>query len=104
GGSDGPDFPLPPLFGIWQACTRRVRDRDAPLGADQAITPAAALELWTAGSAYAAFADHERGRLAPGRLADWVALAADPLAIAPDELRDLAVLQTAVGGAVVHEA
>jgi predicted amidohydrolase YtcJ len=104
GGSDGPDFPLPPLFGIWQACTRRVRASDEPLGPDEAITPAEALQLWTAGSAYAAFADHERGRLAPGRLADWVALDADPIAVAPDELRDVGVLQTAVGGEVVHEA
>ena len=103
GGSDGPDFPLPPLFGIWQACTRHVRDREEPLGPEQAITPAQALELWTAGAAYAAFADHERGRLAPGRLADWVALDADPLAIPPGELRDVGVLQTAVGGEVVHE-
>src|ERR1044071_3934167 len=63
-----------------------------------------AIELWTTGSAYAVFAEHERGRLVPGRLADWVALPAAPLTTDPDELRHLAVLQTAVGGDVVYEA
>jgi predicted amidohydrolase YtcJ len=104
GGSDGPDFPLDPLFGIWQACTRAVRGRDEPLGADEAISAADALALWTSDAAYAAFADHERGRLAPGYLADWVALSLDPEGVAPDELRGACVLQTAVGGEVVHEA
>src|SRR5207244_2435180 len=74
GGSDGPDFPLDPLFGIWQACTRHIREHDAPVGPHEAISPTQALELWTERSSYAAFADHERGRLAPGRLADWVTL------------------------------
>jgi predicted amidohydrolase YtcJ len=104
GGSDGPDFPLDPLMGIWQASTRHVRGRDEPIGPDEAIAPAEALELWTAGSAYAAFAEHERGRLAPGLLADWVALSADPLAVPVETLRELRVLQTGVGGEVVHEA
>jgi hypothetical protein len=104
GGSDGPDFPLDPLFGIWQACTRAVRGREDPVGPEEAITAAEALELWTAGSAYAAFADHERGRLAPGCLADWVALSLDPEAVTPDELREARVLQAGVAGEVVHEA
>jgi predicted amidohydrolase YtcJ len=103
GGSDGPDFPLAPLHGIWQACTRAIRGRDQPLAPGEAITAAEALELWTSRSAYAAFADHERGRLAPGLLADWAALSADPLAVPVEELRGLEVLQTAVGGEVVHE-
>jgi predicted amidohydrolase YtcJ len=104
GGSDGPDFPLAPLHGIWQACTRAIRGREEPLGPDEAISAAEALELWTWRAAHAAFAEHERGRLAPGLLADWVALSADPLAVPPGELRELEVLQTAVGGEVVHEA
>jgi hypothetical protein len=103
GGSDGPDFPLDPLHGIWQACTRRVRGHDEPVGADEAITAAEALELWTVGSSFTAFAEHERGRLAPGQLADWVALSLDPLSVQPDELRDAKVVQTVVGGDVVHE-
>ncbi len=103
GGSDGPDFPLDPLFGIWQACTRHVRGGVEPLGLDEAITAAEALELWTVRSSYAAFAEHERGRLAAGLLADWAALSLDPALVPPDELRDAQVLQTAVGGEVVHE-
>jgi hypothetical protein len=104
GGSDGPDFPLDPLFGIWQACTRHVRERDEPLGPHEIISPAEALELWTTRSAYACFAEHERGRLAPGQLADWVVLSLDPLTVPPNDIRDALVLQTGVGGEVVHES
>jgi predicted amidohydrolase YtcJ len=104
GGSDGPDFPLDPLFGIWQACTRHVRNRDEPLGPHEIVSPAEALELWTARSSYACFADHERGRLAPGQLADWVALSLDPLAVPPVDIRAAQVLQTGLGGQVVFEA
>jgi predicted amidohydrolase YtcJ len=73
------------------------------VGKDETITAAGALELWTVGSSYAAFAEHERGRLAPGQLADWVALSLDPLSVPPAELRNARVLQTAAGGEIVHE-
>jgi predicted amidohydrolase YtcJ len=42
--------------------------------------------------------DDRLGRLAPGCLADLVALDRDPYAIAPDELLDTRVMGTLVGG------
>ncbi|WP_432841779.1 amidohydrolase [Dactylosporangium sp. CA-092794] len=105
GGSDGPDFPMAPLFGMWQARSRRVRGREGPLGPEQAVTAREALAMYTTSAAYYCFAEHERGRLAPGYLADWAELDVDPLTAPLDELADAAarpVPRTVVGGAVVH--
>jgi predicted amidohydrolase YtcJ len=104
GGSDGPDFPMSPLFGMWQARTRRVRGRDDVLGAHSALTPAEALRMWTLDSAYYCFADAARGSLAPGKLADWVEVSVDPVDASDDELAAAAVLRTVVGGREVFAA
>lgn len=104
GGSDGPDFPMAPAFGMWHARTRSARGFDAPVGPEQAIGAEEALALWTTASAHYVFAEHERGALRPGLLADWAALDADPLAEDPGPLRDATALQTALDGEVVHEA
>jgi hypothetical protein len=101
GGSDGPDFPMSPLFGMWQARSRRVRGREAAVGPDSALTPDEALRMWTTDAAYYAFADHERGSLRPGMLADWVEVSVDPIAASDADLADAVVRRTVVGGNVV---
>jgi hypothetical protein len=58
--------------------------------------------MYTRNAAWLSFSEHERGRIAPGLLADWVALAEDPTAVDPLALRGIAVKATAVGGALVH--
>ncbi|TDC47376.1 amidohydrolase [Actinomadura sp. KC345] len=102
GGSDSPVTPYQPLRGIWQAVTRHHAPSDGPLGAAERLDVAAALRMYTAGAAYAAFNDHAVGVLRPGMRADWVALGADPTRCPPDELRDLPVLATAVDGEIRH--
>lgn len=104
GGSDGPDFPQAPLFGIWQARTRMAQGFEQPLGPEQAIDGERALAMYTTAAARYCFAEHERGALRPGLLADWVAVSADPVTAPPEELAEAEVLQTAIGGAIVHEA
>ncbi|TCB97244.1 hypothetical protein E0H26_13320 [Micromonospora zingiberis] len=103
-GSDGPYFPFDPRELIWSAVTRRVRGRSDALAPQEAITVAEALTAYTATAAVAAFDGEQRGRLAPGRLADWVAFDRDPLEVAPDDLLTLRVLRTVVGGRTVHQA
>jgi predicted amidohydrolase YtcJ len=104
GGSDGPDFPQAPLFGMYQVRSRAAQGFDGPLGPDEAIDGERALRMWTTSAARYVFAENERGALRPGHLADWAALSVDPVECEPDALRDAAVLQTGVGGRVVHEA
>ncbi|HVW47962.1 MAG TPA: amidohydrolase [Solirubrobacterales bacterium] len=104
GGSDGPDFPQAPLFGMYQARSRAAQGFEGPLGPEEAIDGERALRMWTTSAARYVFAERERGALRPGFLADWAALAVDPVESEPEALRDAAVLQTGVGGRVVHEA
>jgi predicted amidohydrolase YtcJ len=68
------------------------------LGPEWAITPAEAFACYTRGSAYLSFDEHRRGSLEPGKLADFVILGADPLRVPPDEIKDIVVVETVVGG------
>lgn len=104
GGSDSPVTPYPPLLGLWHAVTRHVDALGAPLGADEAISAEQGLAMYTRGSAWLSFSEHERGMIRPGLLADWVALSGDPLALEPMALRGVRVTATAVGGELVFRA
>ena len=57
-----------------------------------------ALALFTTGSAYAAQEEAIKGSLTPGKLADFVVLPKDPFEVLPDELLDMQVAATYVGG------
>lgn len=105
GGSDGPDFPMSPLFGMWQARSRMVRGLDFPLGPGQAVTPQEALEMYTTAGARYTYSESQRGMLAPGYLADWVELAVDPITASDSELESAfahPVLRTVIDGRVVY--
>lgn len=101
-GSDGPFFAFDPRFLMWQAVTRRVAGEDEPLAASEAITVAEALAAYTTGAAVAALAEHHRGMIRPGYLADWALWADDPLAVPIDDLLHIPVRRTDVGGRTVH--
>lgn len=99
-GSDAPVELPDPLHGIHAAVTRQRHDGE-PAGGWQPgerITVAEAIAGFTTGAARASGEEALKGRLRPGMLADFTALAADPYAIDPRELRDLPVAATAVGG------
>jgi predicted amidohydrolase YtcJ len=103
GGSDGPDFPGAPLFGMYQARSRAAFGYDEPVGPEQAIDGERALAMWTTGAARYCWAETERGALRPGLLADWAALSVDPVECEPAALAEARILQTGIDGKVVHE-
>ncbi|HEX4358407.1 MAG TPA: amidohydrolase [Pseudonocardia sp.] len=104
GGSDWPVSSPDPLQGIHTAV-----NRIAPGGTGPAFLPeqriglATALDLYTAGSAYACHAD-DTGRIAEGQLADLVVLDRDVLREPPERIADASVELTFVGGARVYAA
>jgi predicted amidohydrolase YtcJ len=104
-GSDWFVAPPTPLEGIYAAVTRRTLDDRHPSGwvPEQKITVEQALRAYTAGAAYAGFAERELGTLAAGKLADFVMIDRDLTRIAPEQLRDARVTLTVVGGRPVFE-
>ena len=104
-GSDWFVAPPTPLEGIYAAVTRRTLDGAHPAGwvPEQKIGVEDALRAYTAGGAYAAFAEGETGTLAPGRLADFVLIDRDITRVAPEAIREARVAMTVVGGRVVYE-
>lgn len=71
---------------------------------EEAITVEEALPLYTVNGAYASFEERRKGQLRPGMLADFVVLARDPRRVPPEELADVPVLRTVIGGRTVYEA
>ena len=58
----------------------------------------------TGDSAYFAFEEDSKGRLTEGKLGDVVVLGADPYEVSPQEIKDIPIAMTVVGGEVVHGA
>lgn len=101
GHSDSPVSEANPLLRIQDMVTRRSAEGKV-YGASQRITAAEALRIWTLGGAYASFEEDVKGTIAPGRFADFVVLGADPLAVDPATIKDIAVEATYVGGRSVY--
>ena len=66
------------------------------------ITAEQALPMMTIHAAYALFRDEEVGSLEPGKYADLIVLSDNPLAVAPEEIPEMAVWMTMVGGRTAH--
>ena len=105
-GSAAPAFAPDPFAGITAAVTRQGPGGE-PFGGwqpQQRLTREAALAGYTAGAAFAGFADGRFGRIAPGQRADFLIIDRDPLLATPDELRATRVLQTWIGGQLAYKA
>jgi len=103
-GTDYPVEPVAPFRGIYAAATRKSEDGKQEYYPQQKLTIEQAIAAYTAGSAYAEFADKEKGKLAPGMLADFVVLDRDITAVIPENILATQVLRTVVGGKTVYEA
>jgi predicted amidohydrolase YtcJ len=103
-GTDWYVAPLDPMQTLYAAVTRATLDGKRPAGwvPEQKIRLAEALAAYTAGSAYAEFQEHEKGRLVPGQLADLVILSEDVLSVPAERIKDVRVETTIVGGRVVY--
>ena len=104
-GTDWPIVDLNPLVGIRNAVLRQSRDHRPEGGwvPEQRITVAQALHAYTLGAAFAGHREIDEGSLAAGKRADFIVLSEDPLRVEPDEIADIKVLKTMVGGKPVWE-
>jgi predicted amidohydrolase YtcJ len=94
-GSDAPVEELEPWAGVVAAVLDHWRE-------DQRLTLEQALQAICVAPARLSHDERMRGTLVPGRYADLVALDRDPFACEPEELRDVQVVATMVGGRWTH--
>lgn len=95
GSSDCPVEPIDPLLGVWAAVAREAFP-------EERISVDDALRLYTVNAAYASFEEDVKGSIDVGKLADLVVLSREPHEISPNEIRDVEVEMTIVGGKVVY--
>ena len=105
--ANGSDFPVEfvnPLFGFHSAFARQ-DNNNWPAGGFQmenALSKENALRAMTIWSAYANFEEKERGSIEMGKMADFVVLEDDIMAIEASKIRSVRVLSTYIGGEKVY--
>jgi predicted amidohydrolase YtcJ len=100
-GSDAPIEELDPWAGICAGVLRTIDDRE-PWHPEQRLTLDDALEATTVNPAWLAHDEHRRGKLLPGFLADLVVLDRDPYELEPEQLPEVKVVATMLGGRWTH--
>ncbi len=100
--SDSPIVPDNPLFGIYAAVTR-LTGSGQPILPEEGISAAQGLAMYTINAAYASFEEDIKGSITPGKLADMVVLSDDPTRVPPEQIKDIKVEMTIIGGQVVWE-
>lgn len=93
----GSDGPMNPFLNIMFATIH-------PSNPKEAITREQAVKIYTYGSAFAEFAENEKGTIARGKLADLVVLSQDIFAAPVPELPKTRSVLTIVGGKVIYDA
>jgi len=102
GASDSPVAPALPLMGIRDAVLRRTSS-GADIGKGESLSVREAIGLYTSEAGYFSFDEDNMGTIEPGRYADFVVLDRDITAIPAEEIADVQVLMTVVGGRIVYE-
>jgi predicted amidohydrolase YtcJ len=109
-GSDSPGtnasrYYLNPMLGLYAAVTRKTLSGQAEGGwfPEEEITIEEAIQAYTSNTAYAAFEEDIKGSITPGKLADFVVLSENLLTMDPDDIKDVTVSMTVVGGRVVYQ-
>jgi predicted amidohydrolase YtcJ len=93
-----------PFLGMWTAIARKPRWMDTTFHPEQRITREEAIRLYTINNAYLSFEENEKGSLEAGKLADLIVLDRDILECPEDDIPNIKVLLTYLGGDLVHQA
>jgi hypothetical protein len=96
--------PYNPFLGMWIALARMPKRAETALHPEQRLTREQAIRLYTTNNAWLTFEEREKGSLEAGKLADFIILSKDILTCPLDDVKDLEVEQTYVGGKRVYAA
>jgi len=101
--SDAPSMPWWDPQHTLCASMVRVSASRKPISPEQAMTIEEAMYAHTMAGAYADFAENKKGSLEPGKFADLIVWHDNPYAAAPQDLVDLTIDLTMVGGKIVYQ-
>ncbi|MEX2123238.1 MAG: amidohydrolase [Woeseia sp.] len=105
-GTNASRYYLNPMLGLYAAVTRKTLSGQPEGGwfPQEKLTIEEAIRAYTLNTAYAGYEEHIKGSITVGKLADFVILSENLLTMDPDNIKDVTVLTTVVGGKVVYEA
>lgn len=102
-GSDCPIESCHPKYGIYAATARRtIANQDC--GRRECLSMEQALRAFTVAGAHHTFEEHKKGTITPGKLADFAVLNLNPCQTQPEDILQMEVLMTVLGGTIVYEA
>ena len=93
--------PANPWIGLSWAVTGKSVSGSEILAKDNRLTREEALKLYTLGAAWFEHHENEKGKIAPGNLADFALLSADYFTVPDDEIKHITSILTIVDGRVV---
>jgi predicted amidohydrolase YtcJ len=94
--------PYNPFLAMWTTLVRQPRGSEAPLHPEQNLTREQAIRFYTINNAFLTFEETRKGSLEPGKLADFIVLDRDILNCPVEEVKDIKVEATYLGGARVY--
>jgi predicted amidohydrolase YtcJ len=101
GASDYGPGPFEPLMALQSMVTRKDFSGNV-WGPRQKVTVDEALTIATINGAYASHEEHVKGSISVGKLADFVMLERDPHDVNPDEIKEIKIIRTVVGGKTMY--
>jgi hypothetical protein len=101
GASDYGPGPFEPLMALQSMVTRKDFSGNV-WGPKQRVSLDEALTIATLNGAYASHEEQVKGSITAGKYADFVMLGKDPHDVNPDEIKNIDVVRTVVGGKTMH--
>lgn len=94
--------PYNPFLAMWTTIVRRPKGSSDPLHPEQTLTREQAIRLYTINNAFLTFEESQKGSLEPGKLADFIVLDRDILTCPIDQVKEITVEATYLGGRRVY--
>ena len=105
-GTDSPVEDLNTMNNIYCAVTRKDLSGYPEKGwlPDERVSVEKAVDHYTADSAYNSFEEDKKGMLLPGYMADLAVLSDDIFTVKPEDIKNIKVLMTMLGGNITYKA
>lgn len=93
--------PYSPWLALWTMVTHKT-ERGTAIVPEEAISREQALRCYTVNNAYASFEEELKGSIEPGKLADMIVIDRDYLECPVDQIAEIEVLRTVLGGHEIY--